>query len=304
MGLTNFPGGISSFGIPVIPGAPRVFTGTAYFVCNASGYNGSDNNNGLRPDQPLSTLAKALTLVTSNNDDVIFVMKGHAETLGAAAAVACASSGFSIIGLGNGRLRPVFTWATLTSATWTIAGSNVFIQNCVFIGTGIDAVVTMFAVTGDDVAFDSCEFDHANATNQASLGITVTGTDRFVFTNNRVHGTLNAGTTNFLQIVGAASKQNDYYIAGNSFVGAYTSSLGAINNITTAVVNMVVRDNLFINLTASATKNIVLLTGSTGVISKNSFGQGSGNAPITGDATWRLGNATVAAAATDGTGFI
>jgi hypothetical protein len=80
MGLTNFPGGISSFGIPVLPGLDRPYTGNVFFVCNASGYNGSDNNDGTRPDRPLSTLAKAITLATASNDDVIYVMKGHAET--------------------------------------------------------------------------------------------------------------------------------------------------------------------------------------------------------------------------------
>lgn len=301
MGITNFPGGIGSFGVPVFAGQRRPYTGVSYFVNNTTGFNGSDGASGLRPDQPLATLSKALTLIRAGNDDVIYIAAGHTETIAAAAGIACPLAGFSIVGLGNGRLRPTFTWATSTAATWTIAGANVAIENCVFIGTGIDAVVTMFAVTGDNVSFENCEFDHANATNQASLGITVTGTDRFRFINNQVHGTLNAGTTNFLQIVGAASKQNDYVIAGNSFIGAYTTSLGAINNITTAMVNCVIRDNVIVNSTASATKAIVLLTASTGIVMRNAFGIGSGAAPITMDAGWWAGNWSAAAVATNGT---
>lgn len=301
MGLTNFSGGVSSFGVPVFPGMDRPFTGVAYFVCNASGSNGSDNNSGLRPDQPLATLGKALTLVTSNNDDVIFVMKGHAENLTGAAAIACASSGFTIIGLGNGRLRPVFTWTTAVGAQWTIAGSNVTIQNCVFDGTGFDNITSMFAVTGDDVTFANCEFEIANATNQVALGITITGTNRFKFLNNHVHGTADAGCTNFIQCVGAAGKQKDYVIAGNHVIGAFTTSLGFFNNITTAMVNAVFRDNVIVNLTASATKCIVCLTGSTGLVMNNRFGIGSGAAPITMDAGWWSGNWSAAAVATNGT---
>jgi hypothetical protein len=301
MGLTNFPGGISSFGIPVLPGLDRAYTGNVFFVCNASGYNGSDNNDGTRPDRPLSTLAKAITLATASNDDVIYVMKGHAETLGAAAAIACSKAGVSIIGLGNGRARPTFTWATLTSATWTISAANVTIKNCVFVGTGIDALVTMFAVTGDDCAFEGCEFDIANATNQVALGITITGTDRFRFVGNHVHGTADAGCANFIQCVGAASKQKDYLIAGNHVIGAFTTSLGFFNNITTAMVNAVFRDNVIVNLTASATKCIVCLTASTGLVMNNRFGIGSGAAPITMDAGWWAGNWSAAAVATNGT---
>jgi hypothetical protein len=301
MGLTNFPNGLGSFGVPVLPGSRRVYTGATYFVCNATNANGSDGNSGLSLSQPLATVAKALTLCTANNDDVIYVLKGHAETLASAAAIACSVAGVSIIGLGNGRQRPVFTWATSTAATWTVSAANVHLENLVFVGTGIDAVVTMFAVTGDDCTFQGCEFDHANATNQAALGITITGTDRFRFLFNKVHGTADAGTTNFIQIVGASSKQKDYEFIGNSFIGAYTTSLGAINNITVAMVNMVVRDNVFVNLTASATKCIVTLTASTGLVMRNAFGIGSGAAPITMDAGWWAGNWSAAAVATNGT---
>jgi hypothetical protein len=299
--MTNFPSGVASYGMPVFPGAGRPYTGKAYFVCNRSGANGSDNNNGLSPSQPFATLQKATGLVAANQDDVIFVMEGHAESLTAAAAITCPTSGFSIVGLGNGRKRPVFTWSTLTTATWTIAGANVSIQNCVFVGTGVDAVVTMFAVTGDDVEFVGCEFDIANATNQVALGITVTGVDRFRFLGNHVHGTADAGCTNFIQCVGSAGKQKDYLIQGNHVMGAFTTSLGFFNNITTAMVNAVFRDNVIVNLTASATKCIVCLTASTGLVMNNRFGIGSGAAPITMDAGWWAGNWSAAAVATNGT---
>ncbi len=307
---TNFQGGISSYGVPVLPYVPSpagASMGNVWYVCSVGG---SDGNVGTSPARALATLSKAITLSNAtgyksgqpgtSTDDVIYILPGHVETVPSAAYIAVSKS-VNIVGLGTGRNRPTFTWATLTSATITIAGSNVTWSNCVFIGTGIDAVVTMFGVTGDDVTFYNCEFDHANATNQASLGITVTGTDRFRMYGCRVHGTLNAGTTNFVQIVGSASKQNDYEFIGNNFIGAYTSSLGPINNITTACVNILIRDNTLVNSTASATKVIVLLTGSTGVIMKNTVGIGSGTAPFTMDAGWWSGNWSAAAVATAGT---
>lgn len=307
---TNFQSGLSSYGVPVLPYVPGVSgasVGNVWFVNSVSG---SDGNVGTAPNRALATLSKAITLANAtgyksgqqgtSTDDVIYILPGHVETIPSAAFIAV-SKAINIVGLGSGRARPVFTWATLTSATITIAGNNVTWSNCVFVGTGIDAIVTMFGVTGDDVTFHQCEFDIANATNQVSLGITITGTDRFRMIGCKVHGTLNAGCTNFVQIVGAASKQNDYEFIGNSIIGAFTTTLGAINNITTACINMVVRDNVIVNSTASATKAIVLLTGSTGIVMNNRFGIGSGAAPITMDAGWWAGNWSAAAVATNGT---
>lgn len=246
----------------------------------------------------LSTLQAAIALASA--DDTILIAPGHAESIVAAASVAV-SKALTIIGLGRGRKRPVFTWSTLTTATITIAGSNVWIENCVFVGTGVDAVVTMFAVTGDDVVFTGCEFDIANATNQIALGITVTGCDRFKMFNCHVHGTLDAGCANFVQIVGSSGKQKDFEFAGNTVIGAFTTSLGFINNITVAMVNLIVRENTIVNSTASATKCVVCLTASTGLVMRNTFGIGSGAAPVTMDAGWWAGNWSAAAVATNGT---
>lgn len=298
MALTNAPGGLSSFGIPVIPGANRVYTGVAYFVNNTSGFNGSDGNSGLRPDQPLATLAKAITLVRANNDDVIYVMAGHAESLNAAAFIACATAGFSIVGLGNGRLRPTFTW-TATAATWTVSAANVAISNLVFIGEGIDAVVTMFGITADDCTFDSCEFQIGKTSFVPLLGITITGAiNRFKFYNNRVHGLAVANCTNFIQIVGGG---DGHEFVGNYIKGNFTTTLGCINNITTLCTNIFVHRNTLINATASATKVAVFLTGTTGAITDNRCGIGSGAAPFSADAAHWSGNWSAAAVATNGT---
>lgn len=250
-----------------------------------------------------TTLQAAITAAIAG--DTILVADGHTETLASAAAVAV-SKALTIVGIGVGRRRPTFTFATLTTATMTIAGSNVLIANCVFV-CAIDAQVTMLLVTGSDVTLMNCEFDFApSSTVQASLGITVGvattgGVDRFKMYGCTAHGTLNAGTTNFVQIVGVATFQNDFEFIGNTFIGAFTTTLGAINNITVAMVNMIVRDNVFVNSTASATKCIVTLTGSTGLVMRNAFGIGSGAAPITMDAGWWAGNWSAAAVQANGT---
>lgn len=76
MGLTNFPNGISSFGIPLIGGGGVPATpGNIFFVDYTKG---SDGNTGLSVTKPFKTIAKAYDAAKSNNDDVICLM-GNAD---------------------------------------------------------------------------------------------------------------------------------------------------------------------------------------------------------------------------------
>ena len=58
--ITNFPNGISSFGVPLTGGSQLVdMSGTVYFV---DGNSGSDGNDGLSWDYPKKTVAAALVV--------------------------------------------------------------------------------------------------------------------------------------------------------------------------------------------------------------------------------------------------
>jgi len=78
MGLTNFPNGISSFGIPVMGGGglPAV-KGKVLFVDYTTGDDGrsAKSNSSARP---FKTIAKAYDLATTNADDLI-VLQGDAS---------------------------------------------------------------------------------------------------------------------------------------------------------------------------------------------------------------------------------
>ena len=83
MGLTHFPRGISSMGVPVIGMAGHnVSFGKIWFV---DGTNGSDGNNGLSTEQPFKTIQKAITTQiaqTSSLGDIIYIAPGnYAENL-------------------------------------------------------------------------------------------------------------------------------------------------------------------------------------------------------------------------------
>lgn len=67
-GLTNFPGGISSMGVPVIGGMPPSFYGRYWFV---DAKTGADGNKGSSRDRPFLTMAKAFSVIDSG-DVIIF----------------------------------------------------------------------------------------------------------------------------------------------------------------------------------------------------------------------------------------
>ncbi len=80
MSLTNFPNGITSFGVPVlgtIGGLP--FTGNYYFV---DPVNGADGNEG-SVELPLKTLYGALAKCTAGNNDVV-ILVGNGASSGSA----------------------------------------------------------------------------------------------------------------------------------------------------------------------------------------------------------------------------
>ena len=68
---TNFPFGVSSFGIPAMGSVGGIpFGGNYWFVNEGSG---ADGNGGNSPSQSLKSISRALALATPNNNDVIFL---------------------------------------------------------------------------------------------------------------------------------------------------------------------------------------------------------------------------------------
>lgn len=80
MPVTNFPNGVSSFGVTVMPGSPLPFTGKNFFV---DPVNGSDGNNGLSMERPFATLYKAHAMCTAGANDVVYLV-GDGSTTGTA----------------------------------------------------------------------------------------------------------------------------------------------------------------------------------------------------------------------------
>lgn len=285
--LSNFPNGLSSFGVPVMgTGAIPTTTGQYIFVSSLVGSNGND---GLSATSPKATIVGAQSQANASKGDVVVCLPGHAETLTAAAAITISKAGLYIVGLGTGLLRPTFTWSTSTAAQMIVSGAQVTFDNCVFDFTGISAVVAAISVTGADVAFINSDFVLSTGTNAPVLGILTAATaSRLRIENNRFYGPATSTDT-----VTAAIKHEvgaDYVIRSNYFTGKMTQ---AILNATTLLRGLIDSNRFVI---ATGTVAITMAAASTPFITNNRINVPSGTAPIVAAAGFVSGNNYSAAA--------
>jgi len=194
MTTTNFPNGITSYGIPVagtggsVTASIPTSSGNYYFVCNRTGANGSDGNEGTDMSAPLATLAFAYSKAVANNGDVIVMLPGHAETISANTTLAWSTAGVTMVGLGVGSARPTFTFDTANTNRIGVTAANNSISGCIFIGNFL-SIATLFLVgAAPGFTVDSCEFRDTSAIKGFLSIITTTvsvNADGLTYTNNK-----------------------------------------------------------------------------------------------------------------------
>ena len=110
--ITNFPNGVSSFGIPIIGAGPIMTTGRVLFADNAHPL-ASDSPNGGTKERPFRTIDYAIGQCAANAADHIIVGPAHVETLSGAGQLTLDVAGVSIIGVGNRGNRPTIALGTM-----------------------------------------------------------------------------------------------------------------------------------------------------------------------------------------------
>lgn len=262
MPLTNFPNGVTSFGVPVLPGMPIPFTGNFYFVDPVSG---SDGNRGTDANRPFKSLYKAHATCTAGNNDVVFLIGDGATTgtarLSTANAVLVDSAATSgelvwskdachLIGIAtpgtNSRARIATPTGTYTASTF---GSN-----------------NMMTVSADGCYIANISLTQSFSTgNAAEITLTVSG-ERNVFSNVFMSGGLSAaaygGTASRALLVTAG--ENTFY---GCDIGADTVTRSVANanvGITTAAARNRFVKCMFSMYTSSAT-SIFVIVGTGGV---------------------------------------
>jgi hypothetical protein len=159
MAVTNFPFGVSSYGVPILgPGGGLLTTGNVWFVNSA----GSGSADGQSPQTALRTVAAGVAAATAG--DTVLVLPGHAETISTATSFGAMSKAVQIVGLGTGSLRPTFTY-TAPTATIAVSAANVSFTNCIFVaGVGGADVAAAFTLTAaKNFTLDTCDFRDTSA---------------------------------------------------------------------------------------------------------------------------------------------
>lgn len=257
--ITNFPSGVSSFGMPVLPGVPPT-TGKVFFVHSGTG---SNYNTGLTPDTALASIDAAVGKCTANKGDVIIAMPGHTETVTAAAGLDLDVAGITIVGLGNGSNRPTINFTTATTADMDVDAANITMINCLFTG-GLDALVAPIDVNAADFTMIDCETRDVTGETLDWIVVATSTAHRGRLIRPVHRGAAADGGDTWLSIREAVDGWvvEDPWIDGNF-------DEGCIENVTTACTNLSVyggnrpaffrnrgAEDLIIALTATTTGNI------------------------------------------------
>ena len=258
MSLTNFPNGITSFGVPMMGGMIPSTTGKYYFVNSVTGSNG---NEGTDPSAPLATIAKAFDKVTADKMDVIVLFPEHVETV-TAAVDGFDIAGVIVWGLGYGTLRPTITGNGTIDAISVTAANNI-IANIRFAAPSTDAQTSDINVAAAGcVILNTFHLGSASSKNKTDIITVATGGDDLLVEGVRAYNT-NTDCVSFLSLEAAVARCEirNCHIAGQFSTGVLmdeaTATLAYIHN------------NVFKN-TKAATAVVTFTTGnSTGVMSKN-----------------------------------
>lgn len=180
MGLTNFPNGITSMGIPIMGGGPPPIPGTYYHVNPRIGSNG---NKGTDSNKPLASIVKAEDLLTTNVGDGIMVWsQGNTSantTSYLSSALTFDKNGCVVYGVHSGtmvagRARVANASGSNTLANMiTISGSNNAFYNLHVANYGSGAAALgCIDLTGNRNYFQNCHFaGGGHATPAAETGM-------------------------------------------------------------------------------------------------------------------------------------
>ncbi len=170
MPFTDFPNGLTSFGIPVLGGG--IPFGVDSQVLFISGADGSDSNLGTK-EKPFASVSYAHTKMNAGNNDVAYLM-GNGQTSGTA------------------RETSTITWSKDACHLVGVAAPGMIAQRArVSPASGTSDVTPIINVTADGCLFQGVHFFQNFSTNAANVCMAITG-ERNVFINCHIAGGGNA----------------------------------------------------------------------------------------------------------------
>lgn len=262
MPLTNFPKGVSSFGVPLIGSGPIMSAGNVFWVDSNAGRAAGATGDF---DQPFPTIAAAIasSLVKTNHDDVIMVKARHSESVTAAGTITLSKAGVRLYGLGSGRQRPTINFTTATTAELLITADSVSMENFVFSAITFDAIVRLVKISGADARIANCEFVMGDSGEQSTQAIVFdTGAARAVIQQN----VFRAPAAGAGAAMGGGVALDGIVIADNVFEGDFSTA--CVNNTVAAWTNVRLLRNTYYGSNASE-PIAEFFTGATGIAAYN-----------------------------------
>lgn len=282
---------------PSVPGGRIRYVGN--YPNTSSLKTGLAPGDGTTPESPLSSLFGAGGGIDSlrgriNAGDIIYILPGHVETISIAdvsntGVVSATAAGYSIVGMGNGSLRPTFNW-TAAASTWLLNQPGIELANLVlnFAVTAATVVVTPMTVSAANCRIVDCYINWGVSTTigcGSTLGAIAytTAADDCEFLNNECVNLDTAGTTGNAITLLSLNGADRIKIFDNDIQGATTVvTVGPIHFLTTASLNVKIQNNYISNTIASSTKALSsAISGVTGFIRFCSFFVNSGIVAIT-----------------------
>lgn len=263
----GFNYGLTSRDVPIVQSNPgRV----AWVSNNATGLNvgavvGSDNQNNGTFDQPYASLAYAFSKIVANRGDIIMLKPGHTESIASATALALSVAGVTVIGLGDGTLRPTITFTTANTATIAVSADNICFQNCRFVANFLSIAAPFTLSTAKGFKLQGCEFkDTSGVLNFLNI-VKSTGAantiDGITLTDNTWNG---LGTTSVNSFLLSANDIDSATIQRNTIKLARTAVAAILATITAGVLtNLDVGDNKCVSAQTTTTGGSLINVGGT-----------------------------------------
>ena len=256
--LTNFPNGITSYGMPVVGGGVPFSFGKYYFVDYALG---SDGNAGLSPNEAFKTLTAAYNACTSNMDDTI-IIRGYSTVVDA--PIAWTKNRIHVYGSDGTPGRLVQQGAKISSTTagalsYVIkdTGTRNSFVNLKFIqNSAVATALTVLELGGEGTYLANCSavFGVADNLSGTTAHEIVAGTDSASMINctfgSDVLLTSGARTVFLIDQVTSGQEFKSNYISGCKFI--ISSSETTAELISMAANTDVLFTNLFEDCTFMA----------------------------------------------------
>lgn len=196
-------------------------TGNAWFVHSGTGVDGP--NNGKKPGSPFATLDYALGKCTASNDDVIYLMAGHSETITGAGGITLDKAGVTIIGLGRYDARPTFLMDGAATVTALVTAANVTMYNCRFLAGHAD-IAKCFLITAKGFRLDSCLFEENTTAENWVDVIHVSAADNDADGLEIINCEINTVDDATVTAIDLLKNINDAKIIGNKITGDFNAT--------------------------------------------------------------------------------